>query len=236
MKITCIGSGSKGNCYHVLTLSGKEFFLEAGVDLKRIKKYGFSLANKDVFVTHEHIDHSKFAKRLSEDYGCNIICTNGTAKALRLKSHTQSMKGVEMVSVSHNAADPVGFIIDADGERLLYLTDLGMIPDLNLTIKPSVAIVEGNYTEQCLLENTGKSEQLKFVNKRTISADGHLSINQTYNICKPFINDVNILLITHTSEVNFDYEEYFLDKRISSDFKKKAQFVVRGKSYDSLPF
>ena len=84
MKVTCIGSGSDGNCWYCETDKGTGFFLDAGCPPKAIIDLGIDIANKPFFVTHEHGDHAKYAMGLHEQYGTTIIATPRTLQAIGL--------------------------------------------------------------------------------------------------------------------------------------------------------
>ncbi|WP_313152096.1 MBL fold metallo-hydrolase [Lacrimispora sp.] len=61
MKLTCLGSGSAGNCY-LLHNETECIVIEAGVPFKEVKKaLGFNIRKIiGVVVSHEHGDHAKY--------------------------------------------------------------------------------------------------------------------------------------------------------------------------------
>jgi phosphoribosyl 1,2-cyclic phosphodiesterase len=62
LKLTVLGSSSKGNCY-LLEYKNKVLILDAGVKFKEVQKaLNFKLDKVvGVLVTHEHMDHLKYA-------------------------------------------------------------------------------------------------------------------------------------------------------------------------------
>ncbi|WP_249961578.1 MBL fold metallo-hydrolase, partial [Histophilus somni] len=85
--IKVFGSGSSGNCY-LANINKTKILLEAGIPFKQIQKgMMFKVSNIDAcLVTHEHLDHAKSAKDLIKN-GVDCYMTQGTAEALKLKSH-----------------------------------------------------------------------------------------------------------------------------------------------------
>lgn len=254
MKVTCIGSGSSGNAFYVQGRKGTGIYLDAGISPKTIQRMGLPLANKPVFVTHEHGDHGGYAKRLQRDYGCQVCCSLGTAVALNLEncrlpdelidldkpikfSDDQDLTEGRSFPVIHNAEEPIGFFIQLDGERLIYLADSGMPPYLwEMDLKPHVMILESNYTEKRMKEQAELSKQKLFVAGRVSSGMGHLSANDTYEFAKPYYQHADLIVLFHLSGNNFDRTEFYQDERIDEAYKKKVVFAKAGGRWNTLPF
>lgn len=257
MKIACVGTGSSGNMFYVEGQNGTGIYLDAGVPPSHVQRMGLSLANKPVFVTHEHGDHGRFAKTLQDRYGCDVYCSAGTAGALKLDRFNEvdplflpgndiAVRQTSLVAgltdcwafpVVHTAEEPVGFYIHLDGERLIYLADAGSPPFLwDMPLDPHVMILESNYTEKRLEEAANRSFSSLFVAGRVSSGVGHLSARETYTFAKPFLDKCQLILLFHQSGNNFDYEEYRTDGFISEDYKDLAVFAVAGEGWDTVPF
>ena len=61
MILTCLASGSSGNCYVLKDNKGKMLLLDAGIPIKKIKK-GCGWKVSDIVgcvATHKHRDHSE---------------------------------------------------------------------------------------------------------------------------------------------------------------------------------
>lgn len=136
MQIQVIGSGSSGNAYHV-TDGETRVLLDCGLPFGQIQEALNHTATQldGVLITHEHGDHIKAAKQLAR-YGVSLYATAGTFEAAKLRGHRcKPIKPkhsfwigsfrIMPFDVKHDAADPVGFLIDSKrtGERLLYITD-----------------------------------------------------------------------------------------------------------------
>jgi phosphoribosyl 1,2-cyclic phosphodiesterase len=147
MKFGTIASGSSGNCLY----AGNEdthILIDAGISCKRICEglKAFELDGKDIegiLVTHEHTDHIAGLGVLSRKFHIPIY---GTLKTLRQIAEMDNLGkidselffpiesgkafdigtlSVESFSISHDAADPVSFVLHDGEEKLGMVTDLG---------------------------------------------------------------------------------------------------------------
>lgn len=237
MIITCIGQGSQGNCFHVRFDNGETCYLDAGMPPKALLENGDAIAGVPVFVTHEHGDHAKYAKELYRKYGAIIYSRRMTLEALgmgHVLTNTTQIH-VRTIPVIHNAVDPVCFYLECAGESLLYLVDAGQVPDVS-DLRPDVLIVEANYTPKRLQANIEQSDSDLFVGARVSSGFGHLSANQACEVAKPMLPSLDMLLLTHISERNFDYDELLADPTISQEFKDLATVAQPNEVMQSIPF
>lgn len=165
-----LASSSKGNAY--LVSDGETvLLLECGLPYKKLaEKSGFTLMDTTAcFVTHEHKDHSRAAGQLIR-HGVPVYMSEGTARALELwdaeviepdKPVTFGALRVMAFRVSHDAADPVGYLIDdtRTGERLFFAADTRglsyIVPRL------TYIAVECNYEESLLAASQRIPESLK---------------------------------------------------------------------------
>jgi phosphoribosyl 1,2-cyclic phosphodiesterase len=86
MRMMPIASGSSGNCIYLGTEDTHVLF-DAGISRKRIEEglntAGLSLKDIDaIFVTHEHIDHTKGLGVISRKDGIPIYSTPGTIEGI----------------------------------------------------------------------------------------------------------------------------------------------------------
>jgi len=141
VRLKVIGSSSAGNAY-VLTLDGgKSLLLDAGVPYRQIvKAVGADWPRlQAALITHEHGDHTAAVADLI-DRGMTIYTSAGTAGVLcnRLTNRwgivpvkhqvpfwTTVGATVTPFNVQHDAAEPLGFVVDdaSARERLVYATD-----------------------------------------------------------------------------------------------------------------
>lgn len=165
-----LASSSKGNAY--LVSDGETvLLLECGLPYKKLaEKSGFTLMDTAAcFVTHEHNDHSHAAAQLIKR-GVPVFMSEGTARALELwdaeiiEPNVPIMVGAFRVMpfrVAHDAADPVGYLIDdtRTGERMMFAADTRslsyIIPRL------TYIAIECNYEESLLAASQRIPESLK---------------------------------------------------------------------------
>ena len=186
-------SSSSGNC--VFLSDGKtSILIDAGVSAAKITNalgsIGVNIADIDgIFVTHEHSDHTSGINVLSRKYGINVYANEATLG----KMH-QALSGVsascihdittgESIDVGtltvrsfkipHDAIEPVGYTIIADGRKFAVATDTGCItkPMLSNLANTEAVVIESNHDEEMLLNGT-----YPYILKRRILSDnGHLS-------------------------------------------------------------
>ena len=101
MRMMPIASGSSGNCIYLGTEDTHVLF-DAGISRKRIEEglntAGLSLKDIDaIFVTHEHIDHTKGLGVISRKDGIPIYSTSGTIEGIEQIS---SLGNIDVVAPS----------------------------------------------------------------------------------------------------------------------------------------
>lgn len=143
MKFTVLGSGSRGNCVYI-EQEGCALLIDAGFSGKeltrRISGCGGSLEKVQALcLTHEHGDHISGAGVISRRLQIPVYANSGTLQAgeNRLGSlhacrefntgdlFTVGSLQVRSFRISHDTADPVGYVISDGQSSLGYLTDTG---------------------------------------------------------------------------------------------------------------
>ena len=174
MKLCSIASGSSGNCI----FAGSEttsLLIDAGISGKRVEA-GLAVLDRSakeldgILVTHEHSDHIQGLGVLARRYGIPIYATDGTIQAMQqTKSLGKFPEGifhtihaddtftlgdiaVHPFTISHDAAEPVGYRMESGGKSIAIATDLGVYSDYtvqNLTGLDAV-LLEANHDENML--------------------------------------------------------------------------------------
>ncbi len=85
-RLITLFSGSSGNCHYIRSET-TEILIDAGVCARSIenslKDIGTSLHNiSAIFVTHEHVDHTRGLEVISKKYGIPVYMTEVSARAL----------------------------------------------------------------------------------------------------------------------------------------------------------
>ena len=177
MIIKILATGSSGN----VALVNDSFLIDAGKPFNwTIKKLNHKLPVA-IVITHEHSDHARAVRHFLQR-GVDIFLTKGTADALDLPNryNIHTFRAGEQFKIGdvdilpfktfHDAADPVGFILRQFGERVLYLTDSGKIPNFKGSFDK--IFIEANYSTKTLL-NSDTNRALK---QRILA--NHLSTQQ----------------------------------------------------------
>lgn len=190
MKLVVLGSGSRGNAF-VVTSGGCSLLLDAGFGprtlVQRAKKVGIDLRGVvGIVLTHEHGDHARGAGALARKVGCPIFASGGTLTALgdrldgtrrnRITPHRNTAIGPFSVMgcrTSHDAAEPMAFVVGVNGVRLGLAYDLGRPTAAVRYLLRGVTglLLEANHDE-ILLRTSPYPASLR---ARIAGAGGHLS-------------------------------------------------------------
>jgi phosphoribosyl 1,2-cyclic phosphodiesterase len=184
---------------------------------KRLARIGESIDDLDaVLITHEHTDHTCGAPAIGRNRRrpVPIYVSHGTAECVEWGGNPPALErfqagsrftvgdfDVATFTIPHDAADPVGFTLTAEGVKVAIATDLGYVPD---SLR-----VHLQRTDLLVLESNHDVEMLRVgpypwsVKQRVMSRRGHLS----NEIAADFIRDsldgtVSTLILGHISEHN----------------------------------
>ena len=223
MRVCSIASGSSGNCTYVGS-GDTNILIDAGVSRKRIveglKKISVAPEQLDgIFVTHEHSDHIQGINMMVKMFDTPVYATGGTLDAIRLKdkkgiismNHLFEVHADEPVSMgaitvmpfstSHDAADPVGYTLTAEGHKTSIATDLGKYDDYTIDhLKDTdVLFIEANH-DISMLEAGKYPYKLK---RRILSEYGHLSNEDSGSLlCKVINKNLKYAFLAHLSKEN----------------------------------
>ncbi len=219
MKITHLGSGSRGNSV-LLSTNESNVLIDCGFSLKktesRLEKLGVNPTDIDsILVTHHHSDHSKSAKRAAIKWGSKLISNAETAKRmeweetdnLRVFSELERIDaGFDMslltIPIPHDDADNVAVIAcDDQGGRAAVVTDLGEVTaELSSHLKKCDHIsIEANYDHDRLMRGN-YPDSLK---RRISGRGGHLSNSQTAEALREIVHPrLRSIVLCHLSESN----------------------------------
>jgi phosphoribosyl 1,2-cyclic phosphodiesterase len=232
IELTVFASSSSGNCYLVEGEGCRPLLLDCGLPFKRIKKalWARDLQVSDLsacLITHEHGDHAKAVDDLLKN-GIDVCASAGTITALGLSGHRlHAVKGKNLFlgdkwkilpfDTVHDSAEPLGYLISGNNEKLLYATDTAYIPyrfeGLN------IVMVECNYAFDILQANEDLHPAVK---KRVIG--NHFGIDQV----KKFLaaNDLTAIReihLIHLSDGNSDAERF---KREIQELTGKPVYIA----------
>lgn len=218
VKICVLASSSAGNSVFVAT-GRTRVLVDVGLSrrelTRRLAAIGESVESLDaILITHEHSDHICGVVSMARKFKIPIYLTHQTAPTIdwdecapRLETFQAGRSfvvgdlDVTSFTIPHDAVDPVGYTLSADGVRVGVVTDLGYMPD---SIKVHLRSVD-----LLLLESNHDLGMLKdgpypwSVKQRVMGRRGHLS----NDVVAQFIRDdldytVTTLILGHLSEHN----------------------------------
>ena len=223
LKFATIASSSSGNCIYVGT-EYTNILVDAGLSGKKIEDglKELELTGGDIdaiFVTHEHIDHVDGVGVLSRRYHIPVYATEGTWANMPSKVKADTMRDdykrnvyadentvfndlcIKPFSIPHDAAEPVGYSIMTDKDKITIATDIGHISDsIRENVKgSSVLLLESNHDVE-MLKNGSYAYNLK---QRILSDYGHLSNDNAGKFLSDFAdNKLKYVFLGHLSREN----------------------------------
>ena len=221
IKICPLFSGSSGNCTYI-EYGQNGILLDCGVSMKKIvaelERIGRHPENiKALFITHEHSDHILSVGAIARKYKVPVYATKGTWNAMRSgvgriderqmrlveegKTVTVGTLRVTPFPISHDAAQPVAYIFQSDGRKLVVATDVGFMDDrIFMSMSGSDAVlIEANH-DVGMLECGSYPQSLK---QRIRGRRGHMSNDEAAAVCARLASlGTKTFLLGHMSEEN----------------------------------
>ncbi len=222
MKLFSLASGSSGNAYLVY-YGGTAVLLDAGLSGKRIimamESLGpFRQCLQGIFVSHEHVDHSRGAGVLSRMLNLPLYMTRGTWQGCRQKIGAIAPENVRLIKAGsvfnmgsleltafpllHDGREPVNVVVDSGRARLAVLTDTGVVngETVDMLATCDGLVLEANHDPDML----AKGPYPHFLKRRIRSEVGHLSNQQAAEVARLLFNRGRLkqLQLGHLSEVN----------------------------------
>lgn len=259
MRITSIASGSTGNCIYINS-DNAHIIVDAGISKKRIEEglntFGISLNEIDaILITHEHIDHISALGVISRKYGIPMYATEETIQAiLNVKSMGELSNGlffpvkpdevffiegmrIRPFKISHDAANPVAYRIEACNQALAVLTDLGKYDDYiveNISGLDAI-FLEANHDKNML--QVGRYPY--YLKQRILGEKGHLSNDSSGRLLSGILHDkLKHIILGHLSrENNYDrlaYETVKGEINSGDNGYKEDDFPIHIAKYNSV--
>lgn len=169
MELTCLATGSSGNCY-LLKVGSDTVILDAGIEIEKIIKNVNLNDVKFAFISHEHKDHSKSLEKL-------VLRGVPIVSGITTHEFTENQKFGEfgalyLIPIQHGNTSNAAIIIKTKNECILYATDFNICEYDLSAFKFTSIIVECNYIDEridAVFEKyEGKPQFFKF--KRQINS------------------------------------------------------------------
>ncbi len=217
-EICALASGSNGNCYYI----GNEkeaILIDAGISrrqiIDRMKTQGLTPEKvKAIFITHEHSDHYRGAKVLSDKLQIPVYISEKTwAKSYAKMKPTNVItftRGDNLTIGSfricsfakyHDAIEPCSFRIEHQNKHIGVFTDIGEVCTNVKTefAKCDFVFLETNYDTEML----EKGNYPSYLKKRVLGKYGHLSNDQAKELVEQHAGStLKTIYLSHISEDN----------------------------------
>jgi phosphoribosyl 1,2-cyclic phosphodiesterase len=167
-----------------------------------------------VIVTHEHSDHIAGLSTLARKHRVPVYMTRLTAPRIDWGEHSPALEPfqagsrlrvgdieIDSFTIPHDAVDPVGFCLRAQGIKIAVVTDLGYIPEsIHFHVDGAhVLLMEANHD----LEMLRVGPYPWSVKQRVMSRMGHLSnLSMCDFLRDSFDRATPHLILGHLSEHN----------------------------------
>lgn len=219
MRFCVLGSGSKGNATFI-EAGATRILIDAGFSGKelehRLSQIGVEAQSlSGILVTHEHSDHVRgvavFSRRFKIPVFVNPLTFRSGQKFLEnVFSWREFESGgtfsfqdltIHPFAVSHDAADPVGFIVSDGTTHIGQCTDTGAVSRLMRHRLGGChgLVLECNHDPH-LLKNGPYPPHLK---QRVRSKTGHLANEEAAEFLREILHDgLEHVVLSHISETN----------------------------------
>lgn len=216
--VCVLASGSRGNAIYVSD-GATSVLVDAGLSARdigrRLDSRGLNAAELSaILLTHEHTDHIRGVERLCRRFRLPVFLTAGTlaaAPALQELPETCTVEcgrpfqvgtlTVDPFSISHDARDPAGFVLGANGTRIGIATDLGVA---TAVVREhlrgcSVVVLESNHDPEMLTAGPYPW----FLKQRIRGRTGHLSNPESGRLLSEIAHPgLQQVVLAHLSETN----------------------------------
>ena len=246
MEFHILASGSKGNATFIYDQQCG-ILIDCGITRKqllfKLNQLGFQEDDITyVFLTHDH------NKNIHIFDAGKIYSAKKNIKDLdeyhTLVPYTHRQFGVFDVftlRTSHDASDPIGFVISNGQEQLLYMTDTGYVSQKNRQFMKNLDyyIIESNHDIEMLMA----TKRPMFLKNRILNDMGHLNNEYSAHLmCEVIGEKTKEIVLAHLSqEANTEelalatYQQVFQEEQIAfSNIKVASQIdIVSGGDYEN---
>ncbi len=242
MKLKVLSSNSKANGY-VLTNGEETLVLEAGVNLKTVKRaIGYNVASiAGLIVTHSHLDHSRcLCEYPSQGITClapqDVFSRHNISgvyckAAGHLKGYSFGRFKIMAFDVPHDVPT-MGYIIEhPDMGKMMFVTDTYQV---DYTFKGLThLLLEVNFADDILNNNFQYGYVSRFMKDRLYGS--HMELSVAIELLKTNdIKDVKTITLCHLSSKNSDSDRFI--EEIAAATGKTVYVASQGVEVDLQVF
>lgn len=220
MKLSLLASGSKGNAVY-LESGATRLLIDAGLSaveiIRRLREIDVDPQTLNgVLISHDHNDHTRGAGTLARKLKIPVLAsyrTRQAAAAVLKKCDTIEFESgyafeyrdlmIDPFPITHDATDPVGFVIESSEGKLGFATDFGIVTRL-ITEKLRecrLLVIEANHDEEMLM----KGPYPWHLKQRIKSRHGHISNSESMQLLQELLHEkLEGVFLAHLSETNND--------------------------------
>lgn len=206
MKYALLASGSKGNCC-VIQHENTQIVIDCG-STKRYLTQSFDEIEVDykqtdaLFITHTHQDHVSQLKMFKDmhTYASQVdIQTDHPQHISAFDKIICKECTITVLPMSHDCENTVGYVIECDEAKMVYITDTGIIRN---EVKPYIQnadyyVFESNHDIEMLMQ----TNRPVYIKQRIINDNGHLCNDDAANILSEVIGDnTKEIVLAHISQ------------------------------------
>lgn len=218
MDFFTIASSSSGNAAFVKS-GDTSLLIDAGVSMAKIEQALQTVGESPVrlsgiLLTHEHSDHIAGVEKLAMKYGVPVYASPKTWSALPFaeklpyylkQEFAYDMKigdfTLDFCKTYHDAVQPVGMVLEAEGKRLGYVTDTGAVTRgmLHSLHDLDALVIEANHDREMLARGPYPAAL-----KRRVGGNlGHMANVQTAELVEYLLaRGLFRVVLAHLSETN----------------------------------
>lgn len=237
MKFSVLASGSTGNVTYIETAHTK-ILIDIGMSCLYVEKKLKELEVEPntieaIIITHTHIDHVAGLKVFIKKYHPTIYVSKKMYNDLKEIIGDNEYYFIEdkifindlivtAFSVSHDASDTNGYIVESNDKSIVYVTDTGYLNNKHFELlrNKDAYIFESNHDIKMLMN--GKYQY--HLKQRIISDRGHLSNeDSSYYLSKIIGKNTKHIILAHLSKENNTPE---LAHNTLLDMLKKSEYKI----------
>ena len=206
MKFALLASGSKGNCC-LIHHKDTNLVIDCGSTRKYLKEcftrleYDYQQSDA-LLITHTHTDHVSQIKLFKdiETYATQDIDTPHLHTIAPYQTFTIKDIRITVLPMSHDCEGTVGYVLEADGEKMVYVTDTGYIREEVKTYihDADYYVFESNHNIEMLMQTA----RPVYIKQRIINEYGHLCNEDSAQILSEVISPTKTkeIVLAHISQ------------------------------------